>query len=248
MWNDDGFYTPGLGWIALRYISYLALALVVVAIVGTCLQRVFPPKVPESVSPAGIRSGDLLFIGIPADYCGDNASMSSAIAEATSDSTSAVNFIHTAILDVDSTGTVWVIDATIAHGVDRHPLDTAFADFALKDGRRAVFEVMRFENTKGAKWAAEHAYGYLGEEYDLHFLPGNGKHYCTELVYDVYITFDGEHVFEQVPMNFLDPDGNMPAYWEKLFSRLGRPVPQGQPGTNPNQLHSHPHLQHAKYL
>ena len=31
-------------------------------------------------------------------------------------------------------------------------------------------------------------------------------------------------------------DGNMPEYWTELFGKLGRPVPEGEPGTNPNGM------------
>ena len=37
-------------------------------------------------------------------------------------------------------------------------------------------------------------------------------------------------------MNWLAPDGSLPAYWEELFAGLGMPVPQGVPGTNPQKL------------
>jgi hypothetical protein len=37
-------------------------------------------------------------------------------------------------------------------------------------------------------------------------------------------------------MNFLDAEGNMPVYWEKLFAKMGYPVPQGVPGTNPQAM------------
>jgi hypothetical protein len=76
-------------------------------------------------SQARVETGDLLFVGIPMNY-GDG-DMAQAIADATSSGDS-INFIHAAILEVDENDTVWVIDATIAHGVDRHPLDTLFSD------------------------------------------------------------------------------------------------------------------------
>ena len=37
-------------------------------------------------------------------------------------------------------------------------------------------------------------------------------------------------------MNFLAPDGSMPPYWTTLFEELGMPVPQGVPGTNPQDM------------
>ena len=87
-----------------------------------------------------IQTGDLLFIGIPGDYSLDEGSMSEAIASATGEG-SGLNLIHVAILEKDSEGRDWVIDATIKHSVDRHPLDTLKSDFTLKDGSQPVYIV-----------------------------------------------------------------------------------------------------------
>ena len=200
---------------------------------------------PAAPADPQIETGDLLFVGIPMNYGEDR--MAQAIADATS-SGDEINFIHTALLEVDSLGTVWVIDATLAHGVDRHPLDTLFSDFTLHRGGTATFEVMRLCDNRDVKRYVTQARALLGEEYDLYFLAGNGRHYCTELIYDLYVREDGSHVFDCVPMNFLNAEGEMPAYWTRLFARLGESVPQGQPGTNPQQFHASPQLRHVMYL
>ena len=180
-----------------------------------------------------ILTGDLLFVGIPMDYQADN--MAQAIADATGGSDE-INYIHTAVLEVDSLGAIWVIDATLAHGVDRHPLDTLFKDFTLNDGGRATFKVMRLKDNGDAARHVEQCKALLGEEYDLYFLPANGRHYCTELVYDCYLKRDGSHIFDSEPMNFKNSEGEMPDYWTWLFGELGQSVPQGVPGTNPQGM------------
>lgn len=187
-----------------------------------------------------IRTGDLLFIGIPMDYDAGN-NMAQAISAATGDGE--INYIHTAVLEVDDEGAVWVIDATLAHGVDRHPLDTLFKDFTLNNGERATFKVMRLKDDEGAARHVEQCKALLGEEYDVYFLPSNGKHYCTEVVYDCYLNRDGSHIFDSVPMNFKNKDGEMPEYWTWLFGLLGQPVPQGVPGTNPQMMFASPALE-----
>lgn len=187
-----------------------------------------------------IQTGDLLFIGIPMDYDAGN-NMAQAISAATGDGE--INYIHTAVLEVDDAGAVWVIDATLAHGVDRHPLDTLFKDFTLNNGERATFKVMRLKDEEGAARHVEQCKALLGEEYDVYFLPANGKHYCTEVVYDCYLNRDGSHIFDSVPMNFKNKDGEMPEYWTWLFGLLGQPVPQGVPGTNPQMMFASPALE-----
>lgn len=203
-------------------------------------------KQPVGEETPRIQSGDLLFVGIPMTYWDD--SMADAIAEATANPGDTVNFIHTAILEVDPEGTVWVIDATLAHGVDRHPLDTLLSDFSLKPGNTRTLQVMRLKDNADAARYAEMAKGMLGEEYDVYFMPDNGRHYCTELVYDAYVDADGKHLFETVPMNFLNEKGEMPAYWTKLFAMLGEEVPQGKPGTNPQMMRASDRLVSVLYL
>jgi len=195
-----------------------------------------------SCSRPALHTGDLVFVGIPANYhSSDSTSMSSAIADATGDGE--LNLIHVAILEVKG-DSIWTIDATIDHGVDRHPLDTFFADFTLRDGSLPTFIIKRVkgESRKALKGYIANADNYLGEPYDNGFLPDNGAHYCTELVRDCYVTQDGEYLFDEAPMNFLDADGNLPAYWDKLFTSMGVPVPQGIPGTNPQDMSQSPLL------
>jgi len=180
-----------------------------------------------------LRPGDLVFVGIPADYSLDSDSMESAISAATG--SGALNLIHVAIVDVDEQG-VWIIDATIKHGVDRHPLSTFLEDFTLKDGSYPVFMVKRLRDDAGAEGFVEAAKAYLGQQYDSAFLPDNGASYCTELVYNSYRRPDGSPIFSAAPMNFRDAEGNMPVYWEQLFALLGMPVPQGIDGTNPQAM------------
>ena len=199
-------------------------------------------EAPAVAEEPRIETGDLLFVGIPMDYWSDD-SMAEAIADATAAEGDTVNFIHTAILEVDPEGQVWVIDATLAHGVDRHPLDTLLKDFSLSEGNdKRTLCVMRLKDPCDAVRSVEQAKAMLGEEYDVYFKADNGRHYCTELVYDAYLSADGTHLFETVPMNFKNKAGEMPPYWTKLFAMLGEEVPQGAPGTNPQMMIASPNL------
>lgn len=182
-----------------------------------------------------LQTGDLIFVGIPADYSLDHSSMEGAISAATG-SGEGLNLIHTAIAEVDAEGRAWIIDATIKHGVDRHPLDTFLRDFTLRDGSYPVFEVMRLKHSRNATSFVENAKTHLGLPYDVSFLPDNGAYYCTELVYDSYLDKAGKPLFHAAPMNFKNAGGEFPLYWEQLFSRLGEPIPQGIPGTNPQGM------------
>lgn len=189
-----------------------------------------------------LRKGDLVFVGIPSG--GNEGGMAGAISAATGKGD--VNYIHVAMLDVDASGE-WVVDATLAHGVDRHPLDVFFSDFRRSDGSWPCFEVMRVRDMSGLGDCVENACRFIGEEYDSCFMPDNGRHYCSELVYDSYLK-DGKPVFSSAPMNFKDAEGNYPEYWQRLFKRIGVEIPQGVPGTNPQDMRQSDCLEHVTYL
>lgn len=178
----------------------------------------------------GLRTGDLLFCGVPDTE--DSGTAAGAIAASVG--RGGVNLIHVAVVEV-ADDTVWVIDATMKRGVDRHPLDTLIHDFTDADGQKPVLVVKRLK--KGfSPLFIENAKRFLGQPYDYWFKPDNGHQYCSELVWESYRKPDGTPLFESQPMNFKGPDGNYPAYWVQLFEELGEPIPQGAPGTNPQDM------------
>ena len=180
-----------------------------------------------------LQNGDLVFVGLPMGYDAETGSIDEAIASATAKK-GELNLIHVAIAEVKA-DSVWIIDATIAHGVDRHPLDTFLTDFTLPDGSYPEFIVKRVKGVD-ADAAVEKAKTFCGRAYDVCFLPDNEDLYCSELVQRSYLDASGNPVFDSEPMNFKAPDGTMPPYWEWLFGKLGMEIPQGLPGTNPQKM------------
>ena len=186
-----------------------------------------------------LRNGDLIFVRLPSGYHAETGSMDAAISASTGDEESG-NLIHVAIAEVKA-DSVWVIDATIKHGVDRHPLDTFLTDFTLGNGSYPDFIVKRVKGVD-VDSAVERAKALCGRGYDVRFLPDNDEYYCSELVQACYLDADGKPVFASEPMNWLAPDGTMPPYWEWLFGQLGMEVPQGLPGTNPQKMFTSEYL------
>ncbi len=189
-----------------------------------------------TVGDVTIQNGDLLFVGLPMSFrLTDSTSMDKAILDATG-SGGEVNYIHVSILEVDEHDSLWVIDATIKHGVDRHPFEVFLSDFTLKDGSYPQLVVMRLWDNANVNSYVDKAKTYCGCEYDLHFLPDNDAQYCSELVRNSYTTSTGFYIFGESPMNFKDAEGEFPPYWVELFELLGEPVPQGVMGTNPQEM------------
>lgn len=169
------------------------------------------------------QAGDLLFV------VADDSGFSEAIADATAQHDS-LKFSHVAIVGMQH-GRPYVVEASSRCGVCRTAWDTFFS--CAPNGVVAMRVVA---NAFSAEDALARAESHIGEAYDWSFLPHNGKMYCSELVYESYLLNDGRALFSARPMNFRDAEGNMPDFWITLFGKLGEPIPEGLPGTNPNDL------------
>lgn len=140
-------------------------------------------------------------------------------------------FVHVAIIEVDKDNRIWVIDATPQYGVSRVPVKEKLA----KEKKEDIY-VYRLRDTSGIDASVRKSKSLVGKGYDWYFSQENDQYYCSELVWECYTRPSGKHIFDQTPMNFMDKDGHLPIFWKELFENLHTPVPQGQPGTNPQDL------------
>lgn len=180
------------------------------------------------------KTGDLLF-----EASGDSE-FSNAITEATAGA-DGVSYVHVGMAVVDVDGNTSVIEADPDKGVRIISVEE-FLNNSVKIGDRPGVTVKRLQKEFPAEQAAERAMSHLGEPYDWWYLPGNGKMYCSELIYETFLTENGEHIFTAAPMNFRWPDGTIGEFWTKLYDELGVDVPEGLPGTNPNGMSKDPVL------
>ncbi len=219
----------------------------------------------------GLRSGDLLFVYIPGDYdiCSDTTGEgveSEAVSGEAVESTKATASggaaagdaaksaarpaplnIHVAILEV-SGDSIWIVDATIKRGVARYPLQDFFKDFTLNDGGMPQLSVMRPRvSAAQAQRFVSNARQFAGMPYDVDFLMDNDAMYCSELVYDAYVTDNGEHLFSVGTIDFLSADGTVPLYWRQIFELLQRDIPQGRPGIMPADVAASHRLGSVEY-
>lgn len=196
--------------------EYRMLRILLVPILAILLMGLFP------ACNDTLRSGDLVFV------CADTSGMDAAISASTADKL-ATDYSHVGIIEATCDSGAFVIDASPKYGVSRHSLRFFMAQN----------EICHFYRVKGYhqgnEWV-ENAKRFIGAPYDLYFLPDNGRFYCSEFVADVCVNKDGTPVFTAQPMNFRASDGTIPDYWVQLFDSLGVEVPQGIPGTNPNDI------------
>lgn len=187
-----------------------------------------------TTSEPEIQTGDLLF------QVGATSEMSGAITAATRADTR-LNFTHVGIAIVRN-GADSVLEATSDGGVRMASLEE-FLEDAARIGDRPAVVAMRLRDTTGTAASVARARNYAGLPYDYSYRPDNGRLYCSELIWESYRTPDGERIFPARPMNFRAADGTMPLFWVELFERLGEPIPEGLPGTNPNDMARDPHLE-----
>lgn len=180
------------------------------------------------------RTGDLLF------QVNASSAMTDAITDATAEKEE-VKLSHVALF-LEEEGADWVIEASGEDGVRRTTWGEFLASSAQIGGRPGVI-VKRVKGRFPVDEAIERAKSHLGEPYDYSFLPDNGKMYCSELIYECYRREDGSPIFTARPMNFRNASGELPAFWAELFDRLGEPVPEGIPGTNPSDMAREPVLE-----
>ena len=171
-----------------------------------------------------LKRGDLLFV------VEEESAFSEAIASATGDSLN-ITYIHVAIFDNENR----IIEATPKCGVRAISLDKFLSSAPEINGFPGVV-VMRITEKFPVDKVIENAESHIGEAYDWHFMPDNGEMYCSELVFESYKDELGNHMFGNHPMNFRNQDGTMPDFWISLYKKLGEPIPEGEPGTNPNDM------------
>ncbi|MDE6861266.1 MAG: hypothetical protein K2J31_00770 [Alistipes sp.] len=174
------------------------------------------------------QDGDLLF------EAGQSSAMTDAIIDATGNGAE-IKFSHVAMIECCG-DKQFVIEATSKGGVRRISLDEFLKDSGHGTNGRPMVAVYRLRNNDCGRAAVERAKTYLGLPYDYAFLPDNDAMYCSELVYESYIDTDGRHIFTSRPMTFKGADGRYDKFWIELFESLDMDIPEGVPGTNPQDM------------
>lgn len=173
------------------------------------------------------KSGDLLFQDLD---CGD---LCDAIEKVTP-SVNGRHFSHVGLVYVVADST-YVIEA-YGTAVQITPLRAFMARQydSLGKPKVAVGRLKDAYQNLNAR-AVGFALKQLGTPYDELFLYGNGKYYCSELIYDAYMQAnDGRPFFTLYPMTYKDPaTGKTFPAWRKYFKSLHHKIPEGREGCNP---------------
>ena len=178
-----------------------------------------------------LQTGDLLF-------CTSTATeLSKAIDQATQ-TINQTHFDHVGIVEVEN-DTVRVIHAAPKKGVCRELI----RQFLVSHNVQIVPVVYRLKSyyQKAIPSAVRKARKFIGQTYNYTYKLNEKGFYCSEFVYEI---FAADSIFILNPMTFKDPEtGKILPGWINYYQKLGIPVPEGEPGCNPNGLASSPKLE-----
>jgi hypothetical protein len=164
------------------------------------------------------RTGDLIFQDLDCELC-----------EAIEGATRAFGgkpVSHMGVIMVSDSGT-YVLEAY--DKVQIVPLDSF-----LKRSPKIMLGRLKKPWRKYISAAMERGREKKGLPYDDEFKLNNGKYYCSELIYDIFLDENGQPLFDVYPMNFKNlKTGVFDSVWINYFHKMKRPVPQGEPGCNP---------------
>ena len=187
---------------------------------------IFFPCIP--VLGGQLENCDLIF------QISEDSDFSKAITETTAIDDS-IKLSHVGIIWIDN-DTPKVIEASPEEGVRIMNLE----EFTLSCHNGFIIKRLSIEIPKDR--IIERALSYVGQPYDWWYYPDNDKMYCSELIYESFLSSEGNNIFQGQPMNFRDSNGAIPDFWIQLFSELNQKVPEGVIGTNPNDLFKDPRL------
>jgi len=182
-----------------------------------------------------LQTGDLLF-----SVGKEESGLHNAIQSSTGQNTE-LAFTHVGIVNVENEKT-HVLEAIPSGGVVKTPLEDYFENSAFVDNKYliAVGRVKKeFEYI--IPNAIKNAEKNLGKKYDFAYDESNDEFYCSELVRFAYLDSLQNPIFESLSMTFKNSKTNsIDAYWVQHFEKLGKPVPEGEPGTNPADMSKSP--------
>jgi len=188
------------------------------------------PSCNHSHHTEALQAGDILFQNL---NCGE---MCDAI-EAVTTGIDGKDFSHCALV-VNVNDTLKVIEA-IGDKVQVNSLKDFFARSAdTSKIKNLTVGRLKYQYENLIPKATLKLHQHIGQPYDNEFILNNGKWYCSELIYEVFKTANGnKDFFELAPMTFKDPKTqSFFPIWITYYKELNKEIPEGQKGINPGQI------------
>ncbi len=177
-----------------------------------------------------LQNGDLLF------QIGRSSDLTDAISASTA-TDERYNYTHVGIVCIEH-DSIFVIEAT-PPCVSKTPLSVFLNNSAFVNEKPLVAVARLNRHTQrlvDLTAIVKKAHLYLGQPYDYIYSPNNEAYYCSELVYLCYCTKKhNKPIFKTIPMTFKNKNNDF-SHWIEHFAFYNAPIPEGEQGTNPQQL------------
>ena len=171
-----------------------------------------------------LKTGDLLFCS------STSGELSKAIDQATQTGKE-THFDHVGIIEIQD-DTVWVLHAAPKKGVCRETI----GQFLTSEKEKVTATTYRLKEkySKAIPTAIQKAHSLLGQPYNYTYIIKDQGYYCSEYIYEL---FAADSIFTLNPMTFKNPrTGQFLSGWVDHYQKLGIPIPEGEPGCNPNGM------------
>ena len=170
-----------------------------------------------------LKEGDIIFQSMNCDLC-------NAI-NAVTEGFDGKDFSHLGLVHIQN-DSIYVIEAA-GKEVKLTPLEV-FKTYTTEEmyvGR------LKRKYRKYIPKAIEFSLSKLGVPYDEAYLYDNGSYYCSELIYDAFLSAYKKPFFELTPMTFKEPNSNdYFQVWIDYYENLKIEIPEGKLGCNPGGI------------
>src|SRR5690606_45943 len=177
-----------------------------------------------TLTESDLKNGDLIFVEARKE------NLSGAINRVTQKSEVA-NFDHLGLIEISTNG-IFVLHASPELGSAKEPLKD-FYEKNLETQQEMVIYRLKKEYQSTIPKAIEEAKQMLDKPYNFTYILNEESYYCSDFVERA---FRNSGVFEHIPMNFKNKEGEIDSFWISFYEKMQLEVPQDQAGTNPNQL------------
>lgn len=171
-----------------------------------------------------LQTGDLLFCS------STSGELSRAIDQATQ-TPQETHFDHIGIVDIKN-DTAYILHSSPKQGVYRETIGHFFLSY--KGNVKISVYRLNDKYLKAIPSAIRKAYTLLGQPYNNSYILKDPGLYCSEYIYEI---FSSDSIFTLNPMTFKNPQtGQFHTGWVDHYLKLGIPIPEGEPGCNPNGM------------
>tara|TARA_R110000823_G_scaffold43121_14_gene112524 strand:- start:619 stop:1239 length:621 start_codon:yes stop_codon:yes gene_type:complete len=170
-----------------------------------------------------LKEGDIIFQSMNCDLC-------KAI-NAVTEGFDGKDFSHLGLIHIQN-DSIYVIEAA-GRNVRLTPLEV----FKTYTSETMYIGRLKRKYRKYIPKAIRFSLEQLGVPYDEAYLYNNGSYYCSELIYDAFLSAYEKPFFELTPMTFKEPISNQYfQVWIDYYENLKIEIPEGELGCNPGGI------------